>query len=199
MIKTSAKSVTSFFVENSIIEKGQEEIYEYGMEQIISNLITICSVLFLSILFSSFIETVIFLTVIVVVRRYTGGYHAESYRMCFLTFLLTYIGAMLVIKIIPMHFQAAIGIGLITLSMIPVFMYAPIINENNPKNDGEIRKLRKVSIKLAVIHELLIVLGFMALNMKYHQYVLSAAISMFIIAILIMVTKTNQKKKEDVL
>lgn len=59
------------------IRYGQE-VYTYGIEIILSTLAEIISILISAIVFSSFIEGMIFVIVFSSLRLFAGGYHATS-------------------------------------------------------------------------------------------------------------------------
>ena len=63
---------------DGVIEESLEDIYVYGMQAMLSNLLGIISSLLIGIIFSSFIEVVVFLVSFIATRRYTGGFHANS-------------------------------------------------------------------------------------------------------------------------
>jgi accessory gene regulator B len=54
-------------------------MYQYGLEILISGLIGIINILIISILIHRLTQGIVFLIVFIVLREYTGGYHAESY------------------------------------------------------------------------------------------------------------------------
>ncbi len=86
-----AQKLSSYFIDKSIISQEDYEIYVYGGELLISFTISTSFILLLGLVFNKLVETLLFLTVFIVLRRYTGGYHAPSHFKCKLTTVATYL------------------------------------------------------------------------------------------------------------
>ena len=89
MYKKIAKIITDSFILKGIIKKEDKEIYEYSYEVLISQAVYIFIMLFISILFKAFFETLVFFIGFYICRSLTGGYHASNYIKCHLLFIIT--------------------------------------------------------------------------------------------------------------
>lgn len=96
MINYISKMITNFFLQQESISEDEKEIYQYGVEITISSILNILFVLLLSILFRSLLSGIVFLMCFIYVRRYTGGYHAETYFRCNSALCITYIVVFLI-------------------------------------------------------------------------------------------------------
>lgn len=90
MINHISKIITNFFLQQKSISEDEKEIYQYGVEITISSILNILLILLLSILVRSVLSGIVFLVCFIYVRRYTGGYHAETYFRCNSALCITY-------------------------------------------------------------------------------------------------------------
>lgn len=89
MICTISAYLTALLIKEQIITRTEKEIYEYGFEITIANLINGLIILCVGSGLHLFIEAILFYLVFVSLRFFSGGYHANSYIRCFLSFSLT--------------------------------------------------------------------------------------------------------------
>ena len=82
MLNKVACKLAKKIVECSDTDK--EEIYIYGLELIISTFFGLSSILLISCLLFCFTSGLVFISVFVPLRLFTGGYHAENYGKCFI-------------------------------------------------------------------------------------------------------------------
>ena len=99
MYKKIAKIITDSFILKGIIKKEDKEIYEYSYEVLISQAVYIFIMLFISILFKAFFETLVFFIGFYICRSLTGGYHASNYIKCHLLFALNQIAFLLLLQL----------------------------------------------------------------------------------------------------
>ena len=80
MIARISSRIVKALIENSIIETEENEVYQYGIEMVISTTIVILIVLCCGILFGELLSSIVFFIVFAFVRSSSGGYHAV---MCY--------------------------------------------------------------------------------------------------------------------
>lgn len=137
-IKKVAEYVAIYFQEKGIIEKGQEEIYSYGLEEIFIEMFNILSIFLIGLLFRKVIETLIFVIAFRILRSYTGGYHAKTLWRCYVLTMLTVIIALSIIRY-PIVVSRNVSIVLWLFSGIAIFLWAPVEAENKPLDQLEIK------------------------------------------------------------
>ena len=77
MIQALARKLTNHFFDDK--DKYPIEVYAYGIELLISTVITTLLITLAGILTNSFFECVIFQAAFSLIRVYTGGYHCMTY------------------------------------------------------------------------------------------------------------------------
>lgn len=91
MIHTIAQKTADIFCRQNVADEEKKEIYIYGIELLVSSLIGAVLILGISIGIGKIWSGVVFLSVFILVRQYTGGYHADTYVRCNAAFVLTYL------------------------------------------------------------------------------------------------------------
>lgn len=152
-------SVADLLAEYKFISKEKVEICRYGLENLITSLLEILSVLILSIIFNNEVCTIIFLASFISLRRYTGGYHANTKLGCYAVLLAIYLIFMLMIKHMPVEFDLVFEITSLSFTIFMVFRYAPIVNGNKNINQTERKAFRRLGIILTLVSSGFVVLG----------------------------------------
>lgn len=80
------KSISHFLCEKKVIAEQEVEIYQYGFEILISTALGLLITMAVGIVLHMFFLSVLYYVIFVTVRQWTGGYHADSYLKCNLTF-----------------------------------------------------------------------------------------------------------------
>ncbi|MCD7840625.1 MAG: accessory gene regulator B family protein, partial [Erysipelotrichaceae bacterium] len=99
MITSMAHYIAVFLLKNDVINKENLNIYIYGFELMISSGINIVTTIVLGVLFSKLTECLVFLISFILLRKYCGGYHANSYLKCNTIFTTNIIIVVLILKI----------------------------------------------------------------------------------------------------
>ncbi len=82
MIIRLSKRMASFFVRRSIIEKNDVEVYEYGLQLLLSTVLNAVIALLLAIVSGTVIPCLFYLSAFVVMRKSAGGFHANTHWGC---------------------------------------------------------------------------------------------------------------------
>ena len=107
--------IVNFITEQDVIsdESDVQDFYRYGIEISISSLLNIVLVVIAGILIHHIIESIVFLTLFILIRSFTGGYHADTYFRCNLLMCTTFILTALANSIFSNKFSLLIIIVLI--------------------------------------------------------------------------------------
>ena len=145
MITSLAQIITGFLHKNERVESDKLDIYIYGYEIAISNFIIFSIAIIMGFIFSQFIESVIYLIVFSIMRKYCGGYHAETYLKCNLIFVLSTFVIMMFIKIV-IYYPIYIHLLLSVFVVVSVIWLAPVENKYKSLTDKEKKKHRITAI-----------------------------------------------------
>lgn len=184
MISKLAKNIAHFFVLQNIVEESREVIYAYGMELLISDVLNTIIVLLIALISHTLPAVVVFIAVFMGLRRFVGGYHANSHLNCMFTLVVVMLVFSYGICNVSGQVAQIFSIGFIAVALPVIFCIAPVPHPNNPMSEEKGVRLRKQSIILAVALSVAVIA---LLVFQYHKlslYVSSGILLSAIMALL---------------
>ncbi len=157
MLQYISKNLTQYFLSKNIITKNQIEACEYSIHTRLMKLIFILSILAISLAFNVFIESIIFLILVLSLRRRTGGYHANSEIVCFIFSIGITIFATVFLADFINSFNNIFRFLIYINSVFILFLYAPINHPNLEMSDKEMRFHRNKMKKEIFIVSLILI------------------------------------------
>jgi len=139
----------NYLCRSNIVSYELYDVYVYGMELVLSFLTSTVLILCIGIISDALTITLVHLLVFILVRRFTGGYHANTYIKCKIITVGTYVAVLIFSRVIDINilcYTILAVIGLITISK-----WGPVENPNKPLNEDEKRSHRRRAIVLFVI------------------------------------------------
>jgi len=140
-----SKKISSFFISNNIIKEEDKEVYEYSLELLLSTILNFAAVIIIAIFTGKILEATLFVLGFVPLRALAGGYHADTHFRCFLILLFTYSVFLVIIFFIPAKLVFATAIIIMLISILLIFILAPVENSNRPFSEKERKTLKKKS------------------------------------------------------
>lgn len=192
MITALSKRITYFLYFKKVITFDTIEIYQYGFEMIISTIIGFFITIMIGVLFRMIWLSLLYYIIFVVLRQFTGGYHAKTYFKCNLVFAVTTVFIFLLTKMAIVSEIYTIGIHLLLLffSIITVWFGTPVENKNKPLSEKQKYYNHLAGFILTVI--LSIISGLL----YYRKTLISAfiAFTLFIISMMIVIAIPQEKE-----
>ena len=112
-------------------KEEKEEIIRYGLDRIKS----ICTMTFVTLLmgciFQVFFQSIIFLVCFIALRKYAGGYHADTQNRCYVISTAIIAVALLAIRYMSDGSDNEIFILLQSLNFILLYFLVPVDNKNH--------------------------------------------------------------------
>ena len=78
-METISRRLSIFLAKRGLIEEDEVDIIRFALELLLTQGIQIVSMLILGYFLQFFWETVLYLCMLLFLKRYTGGYHAKTY------------------------------------------------------------------------------------------------------------------------
>lgn len=154
--------ILNFMINNNAISKEKEELefYRYGIEITLSSLINIVLISIIGIVTNYTFESMMFLTVFIVMRSFTGGYHANTYIKCNLVTSISFVILLLLFKVIK-HISLRSIILIAIFQVVTIVLLSPIENKNKPIENRTVYKIIStvLSVVLSAISIILIING----------------------------------------
>jgi len=119
-----------------IISEEQREIYIYGFELVICSIISLVIVILIASITGMYYECAIYYVVFSITRLFSGGFHADTYLRC----KISYIGCLLItLGLFKMMniLQPLYWLMLFIFSSLIIVHFAPVENENKPLSETE--------------------------------------------------------------
>lgn len=145
MVSKLAKNIAHFFVVQKIVEKPKEAIYAYGMELLLSDVLNALIVLLISLISHTLPAVIVFTAVFMGLRKFVGGYHANSHLSCMFTLVVVMLIFSYGICNVSEKYAWMVSTGFVVISIPVVFNLAPVPHPNKPVSDGKKAKLKKRS------------------------------------------------------
>ena len=199
MIAWLSNYLLRVLLKNEIIETDKIEIYQYGYEIMISTIITFLIVLISGIILDCLPAAILYFLIFAVMRQIYGGYHAQHYWSCNTLFAVVTVSVLLLFKFFPMDGIGAIHYTFLLFSVLVVFVYAPVENENKPISEKRKVLFRKISRIIAILLTLISCL----IDIFHNPYVKLIDSTLLAISISILVVgleerrECSEKRKEE--
>lgn len=135
MIRKLSKKMSAYLVKNNTIIISDEEIYQYGLECMITDVMNIGSTILIGFCMHQILACLIFFIAFKILRSYAGGYHAKTQIHCYILSMGIVILALSVIPYIPINVEILSII--IICAAINICLFAPVEARNKPLNEVE--------------------------------------------------------------
>lgn len=188
MIHKLASNITDFFVARKVIQESEHEIYTYGFDLMISGFMNVLLVISAGIIIGEIWKALIFVFIMVTVRMYTGGYHADTHIMCNIIFLTTFLLSILMHNIVDMISLSGLVWFVQCIGLILIVRFAPLENRNKRLNAEQKVRYRRISIGLYLIYIVIAIVLDIIGHMKMHMlYALLCSCGLYINIVLIII------------
>lgn len=190
MINHLSKSIALFFAKKNIISYDELDSYIYGFQIIFSTILN-WSVIFLIMIYTSkFIETILYVCSILILRHHTGGYHAKTPIRCCILSVSAYILVLLVLNLSMSTNVMLCAIILLIISLICILRFAPIAHKNNPVSDKSLKHHKKFSVLFSLLIALITIVFIL---IKQYTLAVVLILGMFQVSMSLLIEKKSKE------
>lgn len=177
-------------VERNIAESTYEEVYVYGLELIISFISTVLLITLIGFIANQIISAIVFIIIYVLLRRFTGGYHANTHLKCKLCTLALYIAVLFLSNLIDTNLVAYLVLA--CAGTIIIIVFAPIENPNKAIPTNKRKRLKILSF---IMFALILIGGLLSIHVtrSLSNYIFYSLLT--VIALIIPNYKKGRKSK----
>lgn len=188
MIRSIALVIADFFVSKDVITEEEEEVCAYGMELIISGIISIALVLIIGLITGNIWYSVVYNMMMVVIRIYTGGYHADTHIRCNVCYCMTFLISIALLRV-QMHIKTELVIWIIALAgYLIIVLNAPLEHHNKKLTMKQKEDYMVISAMLGIASILIsFVLNIMGIAIRNGKYSFLCDISSYINIMLLII------------
>ncbi len=191
-MKGLANAITDYYCKKNIIAKDKKEIYCYGFQLIIADIINYTIIMSLGIIFDRILDSIVFLITLCGIRQFSGGFHAKTFTVCRLSFIATYI-----VVLIISYILSSLHIGYISLINVLCFMviscFAPIEHPNKPMTALQKKENKIKSIITSAVMSVLSII-FVTMDMTIG---VTISITLCAVVALMLVSLLMRKENEE--
>ncbi len=182
--------ITDYLYKNKTIDENHKDIYIYGFEIFISNIINFCLIMGLGIIFREVIHSFLFYVVFVVTRSFCGGYHAGSYLKCNVLFTVIYLTTLLFSKLMNPFMSLVYLFIFLAIYIGCIIEYAPIDSENKKLTKDNKQRFKRISIFISLAWTGVIVI----LYLTAREYATTITLTLVMIALLMLI-EVNKRRE----
>lgn len=158
MLEAVTRKIICFVEKSNSYDEKNLEIYEYGIKQGILLLINLLTAFIIGIILNSVLNCFIFMTTYIILRRYSGGYHAKTQLSCYLLSIPLISISLLAIEHLPQ--TGFVLLGMAGAAGVIIFLLSPAEDRNKPLDEMEKNIYGKRARIILVLEEFLILLLF---------------------------------------
>lgn len=158
MINKLSARLTEKLLLKGVINEDDRELYVYGLFMLLSHIMLFVAACIFGVLLNCLLESIIFYVAFQFIRRYAGGYHADTETRCEIMSSLSILVCVFIIRLSKNYDFQAILLAISAVSAVCIFSLCPLDTEEKPLSEKEYKYFKKISwIILAVISVLIAV------------------------------------------
>lgn len=186
MLQYCAAQIVEILYDKSELDQSKKAIYQYGTELTLSTTAAVASILLLAALLGNLLWGIIFLVVFISFRLSGGGYHASTYRNCFILTNSVFLGSF-IISFGLLHTPRILQNVVLLVSCFVIWILAPIPNPRHPVSEQTFRKNKIIVRGMVTASSLLVLLG--DLLFTYHSLFCIYSASVVAVAAMMILSK----------
>lgn len=191
MISKLARIVVKNFICSGKIKENEQELYEYGIFILLSNILFISVTVVLGSIFRLLPQSLIFFVTFIVIRQYAGGYHASTELQCEIFTTLCILASIIMMNLISGNLSFAIILVLSAFSSVFIFVFAPIDTDEKALDEVELKIFCKRT-KLILIIIVAVIIVSLCLQLK--SICIPCCISLILEGILLLAGKVKKSR-----
>lgn len=193
MLHTCAVGLTKVLYRHCHLPARCEAVYIYGAELLFSTALAAFSILLISFLAGKLFFGILFILIFVSLRIFVGGYHASTYRNCFLLTNGVFLAALGASTLLDRLEAPILTLGLIP-SISIVWMLAPIRNPHHPLSKEAYEKNKSVGRVLVCIESIVSVVADSFINQTGKSILPIASASIAAVAVMMIISKISERR-----
>lgn len=173
MIEKCTERIIDWLIRSEAIKESDQELYEYALYSVLLTISPIFLAIVIGFLFGCVWRSVLIILPFVIIRKFSGGYHASKGEICFVT------SSLLLVLCIVLSFYVPCGwtlIGICVGATASLACFSPLDNDNRLLSEKEHICYKRITIVIAVLFLILDLLLYL-----FHLYTYATCISIGII------------------
>lgn len=190
MLKNIADDVAFLLVRKRIVDNEKREMYAYGMEVILLNVINLIIPFIISLIMGVLIHFIVFILIFIPLRISTGGYHAKESGICIIISTMLYIVSVPLSYLSSISYKNVVLLILFVFSILAIIIFAPVENMKNPLGHKSKKRNRLISLLLISADSITLVIAYVLA-----QNIATSIMTFVILASFLMIIGVSKKFK----
>ena len=170
------KRITEWLIVSKAVEATDRELYEYAIYSMLITISPLFLVMVIGILMGTLVEGVFLIIPFMCIRKFSGGYHAKTFKICFVSSC----GLLILCMYLASHINYGFWVSaLLLVSVISLSLWSPIDSENRRLEQDEKIKYRRTTIWISLVFT---IIHFALLLMGYKYLAVSIAVGLMLSA-----------------
>ena len=150
MIQELSHKVARWMEQEGVISNGDNELFAYAVYSLLFGLLPAFIAALLGLVFGMLWEGLLMITPFILIRKFSGGYHFGSSKLCiiFSTALLSF--SMGFIQVIVHKGYTMLLTVLVSLAALWICTFSPVDNSARKLTKAEQKRFRKIARVLAI-------------------------------------------------
>ena len=182
------KVLSGWLVQHDAIEPGDRKLYEYAMYSFLVSVMPLVIFLIASGMIGMLPEGLLIVIPFMVIRKFSGGYHAKHAYTC----MLISVGLLVSSFYVVIHVECTWIVHMLAvISGVSVIINSPIDSENKKLEEDEVNQYRCTTCLLVIVT---MALYSVLITLNQSRYVVCLAVSLILTAILQLPCIVKKKK-----
>ena len=172
MIEKLSDKLADWLISNGVIDKEDKELYSFAAYSAVLFVSPVFIALAFGICLNKIPQCLMIIMPLMLIRKFSGGYHAKSLRTCLICSILLFYLCIFLTN----YIASSIWLIIVTiLATISLSYFSPIENNNRKLEAGEKKEYKKVTTVMSFIC-LVISIGLKSLHMDSYHVCMSLGI-----------------------
>lgn len=167
MIQELSSRIAKWLEQEGAISGENNGLFSYAVYSLLFGLLPIFIVVLLGFAFGMVREGLLMITPFMLIRKFSGGYHLDSPKLCICFSIALLALAIGFIKIIVRGRYVAILTVLVSLSVICLCVFSPVDNDSRRLTDKERQLFRKIAHILVVVAVAVYLIMYIRVSVQY--------------------------------
>lgn len=173
-----------------MIDEKETGIYEYGLTILVYSLVNLATILLIGGLLGCIPESICYTICYILLRKFTGGYHAKTPHTCYLFSTLMFLASLLIIRAGLVKFYLLVGVIILVIGCSFII---PVDTENKRLSAKEKKVYRVISLIVFLIE---VSLGITAYKFQFRMLYDSVIVAIFCCELLVIVGHLYNRSRD---
>lgn len=184
-------SITDYFLNNEIVEKEKIPLTKYLLQIWIEKILVCITLIVICAFEGVLLELIIFLAAYAGIRKYAGGYHANTFWKCYIGSIVLIVSTLELILPLCIRYMG-VTVILFVLSVVVIVIIGNVNHPNMNYTVFESRETRRCAREMVAL-ETACILSVAILGVE-SRYFISACLGVIICAILMIIAKAIRQE-----